>query len=263
MEERPNDILTLLRQEPEQTGTILKFGLVAPVLIMLCHVIGTMLGPAYAIAPATAVLIFIYGIVLAFLSGRMVHTADRWQADSAMQARRAIAEKSRSAADPVVFHEPVPLAQAVMQSLAPPPAEPPPPPTHFQQAYFRLRLHDEVMRSRREGQPLSLIVMQVALPGEPDESSLERLAVEVATLASNHAKTIGLCLQVDDTEFAFALPNSDRKAAKDFLAKVVQAMGDYWCNCGLAVYPENGGDAQALLEYARSQESQGRNEGRG
>jgi hypothetical protein len=38
-------------------------------------------------------------------------------------------------------------------------------------------------------------------------------------------------------------------------------MGDYWCNCGLAVYPENGGDEQTLLEYARSPESQGRGHG--
>jgi hypothetical protein len=257
-DDTPRDsIWSLMRQEPERTSAILKVAVVAPVVIMLLQVTGAMVLPLLIVGPVTAALIFVYGVVLAMLSGWMVHSADRWQVESALQARRLMAsDTAPREPEPLVFTEPVPLAQAVMQSMAaPPPA--PKPPAHFQQAYFRLRFHEEVMRARREGHELSVIVLQVSVPGAPDADSLERLAIDAATLASNHSKTISLGLQVDDTEFAFVLPACDRKAAKDFLSKLLQAMGNYWCNCGLAVYPENGSNEEALLTYARSPEAQG------
>ena len=221
-------------------------------------------------APVTAALIFLYGAVIAFLSGRMIHSADRGQVESALQARSLLTSNNRRAGPPEPFfnvEEPVPLAEAVAQTLASAAAAPlPAPPAHFQQVYFLLRLQEKVSRARREGHALSVIAFDVVLPGaERDREALEKLAFEVATMASSQAKTIDYCLQVSETEFAFVLAESDGKAARSFLARVVQAMGDYWCHCGFAAYPEDGTNAEALFDRARERaaESRGGHGGKG
>src|SRR5687768_8773936 len=109
MDERPNDFLALLRQEPERTGSMLKFAVVAPLVIVVCSVGGAMLLPVLVVAPLTTVLIFVYGVVLAYMSGKMVKTADQWQIESAMQARRIMPAAKPLEPEALVFNEPIPL----------------------------------------------------------------------------------------------------------------------------------------------------------
>jgi hypothetical protein len=250
-EENTTGIFSLIRREPEKTNLILKVALAAPLAIMLWHWAGAFLLPVFAVAPVTVVFILVYGLVLAFLAGRLIHAADSWQVESALQARRLLTSDSRRRInEPVAFAEPVPLALAVAESLAPPPAATPPP-VYFHQAYFLLRLQDELQKARRDGRPLSVVVLDVALPGH-DNDAAEKLAFEMAHIAASQSKTVSLCLQLDETQFVFSLPASDRKTAHDFLARIVQALGGYWCHCGLAVYPDDASDAETLFEEARA-----------
>jgi hypothetical protein len=120
----------------------------------------------------------------------------------------------------------------------------------FHQAHFLLEVEDEVLRARREGHEMALIAIEFTFPhGDPRPSQLEALSFEMARLSVNHALIIRDSLSISPTEYVFALPQSDRAAARDFVGKLVQAMGEYWCHFGVAVYPDDGTDARKLYDH--------------
>jgi hypothetical protein len=118
-----------------------------------------------------------------------------------------------------------------------------------------------VLRSRREGHELSVIALELNVPGqEISPAVVEQVSFEVAHLASSQAKSISQSLAVGPNEFVFCLPGFDHAASRDFMRKVVQGLGSYWCHFGMAVYPENATDAESLFNFARQQCEQSRHD---
>jgi GGDEF domain-containing protein len=219
----------------------------------------------------TFLLIGVYGGVLAYLTARTVHLADRWQIESAEQAGKLLGGDGRRVLPSVSptgeLSHPIPLAEAIAQTqmVAGPPSH-----DSVQRSFYRtrflLRLQEDVLRARREGHEMTVIALDVNLPhGEATPEQLERLNFEIARLSVHHGQVLTSAHSVSDTEFVFGLADSDKRAAKAFLSKVVQAMGDYWCHYGIATYPEDGTDAQTLFDYAlrNCDESRHASNGRG
>jgi hypothetical protein len=244
MNETADDsILAVLKREPQRTQGILRFSLAAAGLIVVVDFAGSFLLPDLVVLPIMLFLILAYAGVLTYLIANLVRAADRWQMESAMQARRMVS----------------PVDRRTERSPATPSAAPVAPPAavtqaDFHRVYFLLRLNDEVQRARREGRDMSVVALDVTVPGrELTPALVEKVGFDLAHMAASQSKTISQPVGVGPTEFVFSLPQSEYATAKSFLSKVVQALGDYWCHYGIAVYPDDATDAESLYERARQQ----------
>jgi hypothetical protein len=54
-------------------------------------------------------------------------------------------------------------------------------------------------------------------------------------------------------EYAFLLPGTGRDESRARVAPLLGPLGDYWCEFGIAVYPDDATQAQALVELARKE----------
>ena len=248
MSEERDSLFSVLRREPEQTQLILKLGLGAPVAIVLWDWIAGMFLSTLIVLPVTLLLILTYAGVLTYLIARLVHSVDRWRLESAENARRLIggnrrgerAGSAKESTDAPAAEAPV-LAPAPSVSLG------------FHLAYFFLRLNEAILRARREGAQLSLLALNVTLAGgEPTTQRLDKLSFEVAKLVSGQAQLVTQAVNVGPTEYVFCLANYDGAAARDFASKLIRALGDYWCHHGIAVYPADATNGQALFDQARA-----------
>jgi hypothetical protein len=240
MSQENDSLLGMLRREPEQTRLILKIGLSVPVAIVLWDTLGRTLLPVLPVVLVTMFAILIYAGVLTALIARLVHSADKWQVDSAMQTRRLLSGDSRRRSADGTAGGPAAIAPAAVVQ------------TNYHQAYFLLRLTEEVQRARREGSEMCVLALDVTVPGhELTQADIEKVSFEMANLASSQAKSISYSLSTGPTEFVFSLPTFGKAAGKDFCSKLVQALGNYWCHFGLAVYPENATDAESMFSFAR------------
>jgi hypothetical protein len=274
MNESKESILSVLRREPERSDLIIKFGLGMPVAIVVWDWAGGLILPFYAVLPITLGLVLAYAITLAYLVARVIHGADRYEAESTVQARRMLSNTrhlhpaARLAASPSTVEadaeagddddrpEPEPAVRAATpaRAAAAPPAPPPAPSSDFQRIYFLLRLQDQVKQARRDGHDLCVIVLDLTVPGQDLTPALaEKISFDLAHMAANQTKTISHSVSVSPTEFVFCLPGTDYNEAKSFVSKLVQALGDYWCHFGIARYPRDGTDAEALVEVARNE----------
>jgi hypothetical protein len=77
------------------------------------------------------------------------------------------------------------------------------------------------------------------------------------------SNTLSLAMTFGPDDFVFSLPHADRVTAKDFIRKLLPGLGNYWCHYGLATYPEDGTNAEALVNRAWEQcvESRGTDSG--
>lgn len=282
MQEKHSGLLAALRREPDQADVLLKVGLGGPLVIVVWDWLAGSVLPSLAVAPLTFILVLLYGGVVAYLAARLVEAEKQWQVDAAQQASRLIASRRRFGpqgqvyADPPPAPRPVavqaegpspvaPQPQPAAQQAAPPPPPPPPPSPPppaplppslepepgFQQRYFLMRLEAELQEARREGRQMSLVALDVTIPGqELTRAAVDRVCAEMAYIAASHPKTISRPVSVGPTEFLYSLPRLDENEAKAFVSKVVQALGDYWCHFGIAVYPNDATDAESLIERA-------------
>ena len=79
MQERTDDLFALIRRDPEAANLILRIGLVAPVAIVLLLWLGGMVIPGVIVGGVTVVLIVLYGAVLAYLTGQVIHSVQQWR----------------------------------------------------------------------------------------------------------------------------------------------------------------------------------------
>jgi hypothetical protein len=99
---------------------------------------------------------------------------------------------------------------------------------------------------------MTVVALDVTVPGrEMTFAHLDKVAFELAHMAAGQAQMISQPLSVGPTEFVFSLPHTNLKEAKSFVSKVVQGLGDYWCHFGIAAYPTDATDAEALFNQAR------------
>ena len=195
-------------------------------------------------APITLLIVILYGAIVAYLGASLIHAADRWLELAPRPSRPK--HHSEPEAVPAERQEPEP------ERAAPAPSPASMAQTRFAEAYFALRLGEEVHRCRREGVEMSVVALDMQQPSnESTRDRLDEVGLEMARLASDHAALIALPLQVGATEYVFCLPHSDREATDDFVSKLVRALGDYWCHYGVALYPDDASSEEALVDYAR------------
>jgi len=113
MSQENENVFAMLRREPEQADLIMKAGFGGPVAIVLWDFGGGLLLPALPVALVTFLLILAYAGALVYLIAKLVRSADKWQVDSAMQARRLLTGDNRRRLDPSVTDD--------GQALPPPP----------------------------------------------------------------------------------------------------------------------------------------------
>ncbi len=232
MNPKPQDFRGLIASEPARTRFVLKVGLAGAFVIVLWSWLGGFVVSAVLAALITTGLIIAYGGVLAFLAASLVRSVDRWQVESALHARRLMATGKR--AEMVAADEPADDG--------------------FLRLYFLLRLQDELRHCRQYGRPMSVLALKVMSPGqEPSAALTEQISFDVANLAASHVQTISLTTSLAGNEYIFCLPRSDKASAKALASTFLTALGEYWCYAGLAVYPEDASEAEALIEFARRQ----------
>jgi hypothetical protein len=253
----------------------------------MMQIVATLVLPGLVVAAIALVVILIYGGMLAILVARLVQSSGRWQVQAAEQARRLAESDHRrgytgpTIASPTQEQEPFPAGVAVASapagtdgrimstsvSAAPVEPIPAPPllsdvikaveasqanPSRFQELFFLLRLTEDVQRARREASHLSVLVLDVNLSGaRSEEEQIEALSYDLAKVVTTLEGQISFPLQIGPTEFAFYLKQADRAKAQTFVRPFTPALSDYWVQFGLAVYPEDGTQPEALLDAAR------------
>lgn len=249
MEEESFGIREAFRREPEQTSFLIKFGLGGAFVIAVYSAIAGMVLNSLLAQPITLVLTLTYGFVMVLTTARLVSGAvGRRFVESALSSRTPHGMAERAQNNP----------EQRGASISPVREQ-----ASFSHAYFMMRLQEEVANARRDGREMSVVAIEATAPGMPMSGDLaERIAQEFARLASDHHKTISHTLSVSESEYVMSLPETDGAEAKAFVSKVVQALGNYWCHFGTAVYPADGTSAESLVRYARQAVEESR-EGKG
>jgi hypothetical protein len=257
-----NNLLALLRHDPRQTQTLLRVGLGGALLIVLWLSLGGIVLSQILVSLLGIVFTTTYGTALVALGGKLVQSAGRWEVDAAVNAQRLLESDFRRApagpapGAPATTAPNPPLLGDVIQAIQEAGAVSTA--SRFQEVYFLTRLNEDVQKARREGSRLSVLVLEVDLPtSDPDDAEVDKLAVDFANVASNLKSRVSNPLQIGRTEYAFYVPGADRTMAESVMRSFVQALSAYWCQFGLAVYPENGSNAEGLLEAARGHRERG------
>jgi hypothetical protein len=239
MQERADSILTAFRREPEATRWAVRFALAGPIVIVLVNAIASALLGTIATGILDLLLILAYGLGLAFQIVRIMHASERWGVESALTARK-ISNRVQKRGDDEEDEEP-----PVQRSVAPT--------ASFQEAHFLRRLTEEVAAARRDGSHVSLIWLDVSVPGaDPFPAQVEKMATDVAELLASQSRTLGASLSLTMNEYVFSIPNHDKAKAHEFMRKLVLGLGKYWVHCGIAEYPKEANDADALYARARA-----------
>ena len=231
MQVNRESFLSLLQTEPDRTRLLLKVAGAGALTLLVWAAIGKAVVSDVVFLLIDLVAIAAYSTAVAILTGNLVRGADRWQVESAMQARRLLSSPRR--AEPVA-------ATGEPQTAS------------FDHWYFILRLEDEIKRARRYGNPLSVVILHIGPPGEEATPAItEKIDYDVAQLAANLAKTMTMPCAIAPLEYAFILPESDRNEARARIAPLLTPLGDYWCRFGISVYPDDATGAEELVELAR------------
>ncbi len=224
--------VSLVRSQPERAKLLAEVAGAGALTLSVWSWLGGSLVSEVAFLPLTLAMLVAYAAALALLTGNLVHDADRWQVESAMQARRLMTS-SGSTARPATNQ----------------PAESGP--ATFDHWYFTLRLEDEIKKARRNGGQVSIVLMKIEAPGGTSTAVTEQINFDVASMAASHVKTMSMPSAIAPLEYAFLLPDSDRGDARARVAPLLGTLGDYWCEFGIAVYPDDATDAEALVGIAR------------
>jgi GGDEF domain-containing protein len=222
------------KRDPEGSGFLIKFGFGGALAIAVLGAVAALVLNPLLGAPVTLLVALLYGVALVLVTARVVATAvGRRFVESAMTLRSTLNAAAGEA-------KPAPAAPVREQAS-------------FNQSYFMLRLQEEVGNARRDGREMALVAIEATAPGVPMNPELaNRIAQEFARIASDHHRTISNALSVSESEYVLSLPMTSAVEAKAFVSLVVQALGNYWCHFGLAVYPADGTSAEGLVKAARA-----------
>jgi hypothetical protein len=259
-----SNLLSILRREPEGSRLILKVGGGGAGIIALWILVGTLLLPVVVTLILAVVMLVVYGVTLIFVTGSIVKEASRYELEAAVQAQRlgSTNNRPRPAATNSIVAEMVGSDDddagdefdEVPEDSVPTAAE------RFHQMYFSMRLEQEVRRCRLHGERLSAVVIRVELPaGKPAEPQLlEKMSFDIAKLATDYPQAIVLPNCIGPAEYGFCLLNVGHDEAKSIAAPLLKTLGNYYCEMGIASYPEDDGSAEALIARAKKQLDQGR-----
>ncbi|HLF72513.1 MAG TPA: hypothetical protein VI759_10215 [Dehalococcoidia bacterium] len=243
MEERKDSLLAIIRRNPERADVLLKLLLGGPVVLLAWDRLASYALPWVAVTPVTAALLIGLLCLFGYLVGRTVREANKFTAESSFVAHRLLSGSANRAPTAEVA-APTTARGERRASRANPSA--------FDDAYFRMRLDDEVSASRIGGNQMSLISLYVTTPGEASTPAVaERMGVEIARLVAGQAKVISRTVAVGDNEFVFSLPKTEHEEARKFVSKLINALGEYWCHYGIATFPTHATNGDDLYRRAR------------
>jgi hypothetical protein len=221
-----NQVAALYSHDPGQTGLIAGVAFFGLVVIGLWGLYGDLFLSNLVVVAVAEVMVVCYAGSLAFLAGRLVRSQDRWQVESALTLRELLSEGRDDAANPLTG--------------AP-----------FYARQLRLRLDEDIRRCREYGTSLTVVAVRLELPGRaPSRASFSQANFDMAQLASSHSHVLVAPTALGMFEYAFLLPNCDRRAARAVAAFVTSALRRYRCSFGFAVFPDDGEDGDTLLRRA-------------
>jgi hypothetical protein len=253
----PEDtLLSLAASEPEQTRLILKVAGAGCVAVSAWVLLASWLMPLVAFVPLTIVILACYAGALVLMTGRAVHAADRWKIESATQAREFL---SSGHPRPAIKVAAAASAPAYPNEVEVPGVETCDSGESFQRLYFGLQLEHEVRRCRREGDVLTVVVLEVVHPSrEPRPAELEKMTFDIAKLTTDQTHTVVLPTYLGGSQYAFYVPDAVKADAKAQVFPLLKALGNYHWEAGFASYPGDGGDGEVLLTAAMEQLEDGR-----
>ncbi len=255
MKDNPNGLLATFKSEWNQTKWLLRFGVLGAMFIGTWGWAGNLFLSSLVVGTVNLLAVLIYGSVISVFVMRIMYASKRWQNETNERSKSFVREQS----PPVEAAERASARTATgkrrlyaVGGSLPAPASGGALESNFHKVHFMLRVQEEVERARREALELAVVWLDVTLPGrDTPERETENLAVDVAKLLAGQARTVGQPLNLNQNQYVFSLPGQGRANAAAFVSKLVQAMGTYWCNCGIAIYPKDGTSAQALYDRAR------------
>jgi len=222
-------IAALLSHDPAQTGLLAGVVLGGLVVIGLWGLYGDLFFSNMLVVAVSEVLIVCYVGSLVILAGRLVRSQDRWQVESASTLRELLSEGRDGGAD--------------LQAGSP-----------FYARQLRLRLEEEIRRCREYGTSISVVVARLELPDQrPSRAGFSQASFDVAELVTSHRETMLAPTALGMFEYAFLLPNCERRAAKAMATFIGNELRRYRCSFGIAVFPDDGQDADALVRCAAEQ----------
>jgi hypothetical protein len=228
-----DSLLSLIHTEPERAKLLLKVASGGALALVLWAWAGREVTGQFVFLLVNLAAIAAYCATLIALTGTLVRRADQWQVDSALHTRRLLSSGRHAETGP---NEPAVVT--------------------FDHWYFVLRLEDEIKRARRVGSQVSVVILKVGTPGEPTAAMTEQINFDMAQMAANHAKTMTMPSAIGPQEYAFLLPDTDKTEAKARVAPLLAPLGDYWCDFGIAVYPDDGTAAEGLVMLAHDRVTQ-------
>lgn len=222
-------VLAVLSHDPAQIGPLAAVTLGGLVVIGLWGLYGDLFFSNMMVVAVSEVLIVCYVGSLAVLAGRLVRSYDRWQVESALTLRELLSEGKDGTANP--------------QAGSP-----------FNTRQLHLRLEEEIRRCRAYGTSLSVVAVRLELPDQrPSRAGFSQASFDMAQLVTSHQETLVAATALGMFDYAFLLPNCESKAAKAVTTFVGNELRRYRCSFGVAVFPDDGQDADALLQSATEQ----------
>jgi hypothetical protein len=229
-------VRTLYIEESRGLRRLLEFVISGAVVITLWSLAGGLAVSTALVGGVTLALSMLYGLLLVLSAAVLARPEedDDSEHDSVVSMSR-------------FRREPKSEVKAVAKPLASDEVT-------FHRSYFLLRLQDAIRDARRHGDPMAAITLRVSARGKsPSPAVEERIAADVARLMSNQAQAVEVPSVIGPGEYALFMQETNRKTAVAFAGTLVKALGDYWCDCGVASFPEDATDASGLLAFARGQ----------
>ena len=224
-----SQLAALFSHDPAKTGLLVTVALVGLAVIGLWGLYGDLFLSNLVVVAVIEVLIVCYVGFVAVLIGRLVRSQDRWQVESALTLRELLSEGTTVAAN--------------MQGGSP-----------FYARQLRLRLEEEIRRCMEYGTPLTVVAVRLELPGQPpSHAAFSQANSDMAELMTLHREALTCPTPLGMFEYAFCLPNCERRAAQAMTTFIANALRRYRCSFGLAVFPDDGEDGDTLLRRAIEQ----------
>jgi GGDEF domain-containing protein len=221
--------LAVLLHDPAQAGLIATIAIAGLLIIGLWGLYGDLFLSNMVVVAVSEVLIVCCAGAVTFLTGRLVRSHDSWQVESALTLRELLSEGKDGTAS--------------LQAGSP-----------FHARQFRLRVEEEIRRCRQYGTSLSVVALRVEIPSQsPSRAGFSQANFDMAELATAHREALLSPTALGMFEYALLLPNSGRRDAQAMTTFVGNALSRYRCSFGVAVYPDDGEDFDALLHSATEQ----------
>lgn len=218
---------TVLSHDRGGTGILVVVALAGLIVIGLWGLYGDLFLSNLVVVAVAEVLIVLYAGSLTLIAARLVRSHDRWQVESALTLRDLLSEGG----------------SGNVQAGSP-----------FSARQLGLRLEQEIRRCKEYGTSLSVVAVRLELPGRsPSHAIFSQANFEMAELVTLHREALISPTPLGMFEYAFCLPNCERRAAQAITAFIAHSLSRYHCSFGIAVYPDDGEEGNALIQLATAQ----------